>query len=187
MKEELLFQERQRFNRWLIVALLLLSNGLFLYAFISQYFVEKTWGNNPIDDWLFIIVSIFLLFISVWFFFIRLDTVINKDGVYFRMFPFHPRFQFKSWEQIAEAEVCSINPIKKLGGWGMRTRRQLHPRLNFGGGGIRIGIKIKSYTISGFHVLFLTLTNCNKIYIGTRKPEELSEFLIKLNAERKQK
>ena len=140
------------------------------------------------DDWLFIIVSIFLLFISVIFFFIRLDTVINKEGVYFRMFPFHLRFQFKSWEQISVAEVKNINPVKKFGGWGIRARRLiLPPRLNFGGGGIRIGIRQKAYTISGFSVLLLTLTNKKKINIGTRKPEELSEFLIKLDAERKQK
>jgi len=188
MKEELVYVEHQRFNRWMVVAILVLGNGLFFYAVISQYVEEKTWGNDPMVDWVYIIVSIFLLVMTVGFFFLRLDTVINIDGVYFRMFPFHPRFQFKAWPQISEAEVCNISPIKKFGGRKKGRRFFIQPPiLNFGGGGMRIGIRSKSYTISGFRVLLLTLTNRKKIYIGTRKPEELSEFLKKLNAERKQK
>jgi len=187
MKEELVYVERQRFNRWFVVALLFIADGLFFYTGISIYFVEKTWGNNPMDDRIYIIVLLLLLFISIGFFFIRLDTVINKDGVFFRMFPFHPRFKFKSWEQISEAEVKDVNPIKKFGGWGKRNSGLVITRFNIRGGGFRFGFKRKSYTISGNRVLLLTLTNHKKIYLGTRKPEELSEFLKKIDAERKQK
>ena len=184
MKEELLFVECQRFNRWFVVAIIAIV--VFFYVGISQYFVEKILGNNPIDDMIYLFSALLIILIAAVFFFIRLDTVINKEGVYFRMFPFHPRFHFKSWEQIAEAEVKNINPIKKFGGWGIRTSGLL-PRFNFGNGGTHFDIRSKSYSISGFHVLLLTLTNYKKLYIGTRKPEELSGFLIKLNAERKQK
>ena len=182
MKEELVFVERQRFRRWFIVTLLLLAIGMLFHASISQYFAEKTWDNNPIGDMRYIIVLFLLLSIFAEFFFIRLDTVINKEGVYFRMFPFHTRFQFTSWEHISEAVVMKINPFGGFGGWGMRFKV-----LNFGGSGIHIGFGSKSYTISGNKMLKLELKNNKRIYLGTRKPEELSDFLIKLDAERKQK
>ena len=171
MKEELVYVERQCFNRWLLAVNVLVTNGSFFYVGISRYFVEKKWGNNPMDDRIYIFVAVFLLFISVGFFFIRLDTVVNNEGVYYRMFPFHPRFHFQPWEFISEAEVM-----------GLRKRGVI-----FRGYGIRFGFRSQSYTISGSRVLLLTLNNNKKIYIGTRKPEELSECLIKLHAERKQK
>ena len=182
MKTDLEYFERQRFNRWLAGVLFLLTNGSFYYVGVSQYFINKTWGNHPTDDTIYLISTILLTLVTVGFFFVRLDTLIDKEGIYYRMFPFHPKFKFLPWERISEAEVKKMNPIKEMGGWGMRIRG-----VNFGGYGMRFGIRSKSYTVSGNRVLLLKLDNNKKIYIGTRKPDELSEFLVKLNAERKQK
>ena len=182
MKEELVFLERQRFNQWWILALTGSINGLLIYACITQLGMGKPWGNNPMSDTTLIVITVILLLVTVCFLFIRLDTVINREGVYYRMFPYHLSYQFKTWEHISEAVVMKIRPISEFGGWGIRFKI-----LNFGGRGIHIGFGSKSYTISGNKTLKLELKNKKSIYIGTRKPEELSEFLIKLNAERKQK
>ena len=124
-----------------------------------------------------------LAFITVIIFFIRLDTVIDKDGVYERFFPFQLRFGFTPWYYISDASVQKINPLRKFGGRGIIRVKVI----NVGGHGIHYGIGYKSYTISGNSVLQLTLHNNKKIFIGTQTPEELEEFLNKLNAERKQK
>ena len=182
MKEEIVFLERQRFNQWWILALIAIVNGIVIYACITQIGLGKLWGNNPVSDTMLIVITVIVLLVTVCFLFVRLDTVINREGVYYRMFPYHLKFQFKPWEHISEADVMKVRPISEFGGWGMRFKI-----LNFGGSGIHVGFGSKSYTVSGNKTLKLELKNNKKIYIGTRNPDELSAFLEKLNAERKQK
>jgi len=186
MKEELEYQESQRYNQWWIILFVMFPiNVIFISICIYQLTTGKPVGDNPMSDTELIIVTIlFFLFsviLGVVFFFMRLDTVINKEGVYERMFPFQLKFGFTPWDNIMDAGVVKKNLIEKyrFRGWGIRRR--------FGE---------KSYNTSGNYVLKLTLksnkkilifTNNKKIYIGTQKPEELTEFLEKLNAERKQK
>ena len=185
MKEELEYQESQRFNQWWIILFVMFPiNIMFISICIYQLTTGKPVGDNPMPDTELIIVTIlFFLFsviLGVVFFFMRLDTVINKDGVYERMFPFQLKFGFTPWDNIMDAEVVKLNRI------GRRRRSR----------GIHHGFREKSYILSGNYVLKLTLknskkilifTNNSKIFIGTQKPEELMEFLEKLNAERNQK
>jgi len=182
MKEELVFYERQRFTQWWLFVLLISVNILFLYGCIMQIGLGESFGNKPMSDVKLMVITAITMLITVSFFFIRLDTVINKEGVYFRMFPFHPRFKFIPWDNISQVDVRKINPIGELGGWGIRFKL-----FNFGGSGISFGINTQSYTLSGNKVLKLSLINNKSIYIGTQMPDELSEFLFKLDAERKQK
>ncbi|MCL2651067.1 MAG: hypothetical protein FWD60_08610 [Candidatus Azobacteroides sp.] len=171
MKEELIFQERQRFNQWWNILLLVLFNGIFIYGCIIQLGMGKPFGNNPMSDTMLIVVTILVALITIAsIFFIRLDTVINEEGVYERMFPLQLRFGFTPWDHVSNVAV-------KKGLLG-----------KFGGGlGIRYGFRKKAYTVSGNNALQLTLKNNKRIYIGTQQPEALIEFLDKLDAERKQK
>ena len=177
MKEELVYYERQRFNQWWVVLMIVFIN----VSFITGCIIGKLWGNSTEDDIALIIATLLLALITSSIFFIRLDTVINKDGVYERMLPFQLKSGFTSWDNISDIRVMKINPIRKFGGWGVRFKL-----VNIGGHGIRYGIGKKAYTISGNNVLQMTLKNNKKIFIGTQKPEELAEFLSKINAERKQ-
>ena len=179
MKEELVFFERQRFNQWWAIGLFAILNGVFVFGCFYQLIAGNQFGNNPLPDTSLMLVTGVVLLSTAFFFSIRLETVINTEGVYFRMFPFHLRFKLLAWETITEAEVRKINPMGELGGWGLRYK--------FGGSGIRVGINTISYTISGNKVLKLTRINKKTVYIGTRRAEEMSDFLVRLNAERKQK
>jgi len=187
MKEGLEFQESQRFNQWWIIPVVMFPiNVMFISMCIYQLTTGKPVGDKPMTDTELIIVTIlFFLFsviLGVVFFFMRLDTVINEDGVYERMFPFQLNFRFTPWDNIMDAGVMKKNLIEKY-----RYSR---------GWGIRRGFRKKYYDTGGNYVLKLTLKNNNKIltftsnkkiFIGTQKPEELTEFLEKLNAERNQK
>ena len=181
MEEEKVYYERQRFNQWWIILIMLFVNGIFIYGCFKQLVLGKLWGNNPVDNTMLIVITVLLALITLSFFFIRLETVIDKDGVYERFFPFQLKYRFTPWDYIIDAIVMKNNPIKEFGGWGMRVKL-----INFGRHGIRYGIGKKAYTISGNYVLQLTLNNNKKIIIGTQKPEELEEFLDNLNAKRNQ-
>ena len=112
------------------------------------------------------------------FLFFRVDMVIDKEGVWVRVFPFHRRFKLTPWEQISEAVV------RKQTGYKFGISTKLTPKII--GTGIRM-ISCKTYNLSGKMILQLILNNNNIIRVGTRRPEELTEFLEKLDAERKQK
>jgi len=182
MKEKLVFFERQRFSQWWAIGLFAILNGLFIFGCVYQIILDNPFGNHPMSDRSLLILTGFVLLTTAFFFLIRLDTVVNTEGVYYRMFPFHFGIKFIAWDAIAEAEVRKINPLGEVGGWGLRFKF-----LNVGGSGVRVGLNTISYTISGNKVLKITLINHKTIYIGTRRAEELSEFLDKIDAERKQK
>ena len=182
MRDELVFNERQRINKWMVLSLLGLIDGLLIYGCIVQIGMGKPWGNNPTDNVALIVLTVILFLLNLSFFLVRLDTIINEDGVYERMFPFQLKPRFFPWDQILDACVIKMNPIKAFNSWGVRTKLF---RVQIGSTQIRYGIDYASYTISGKIVLQLTLKNSKKIYVGTQRPEDLSEFLEKLDAKRK--
>lgn len=93
-------------------------------------------------------------------------TQIKNDGVYVKLFPFHLKYKFYSWEQLSKSYVRKYNPISEYGGWGYR-----------------IGIfgKGKAFNISVNMGLQLELNNKSKIFIGTRKAEELKSVLLNIS------
>ena len=181
MKEELVFFERQYFKRWLAIVLSLFMCLPLPVIYIVLFVTNKSGGQHLTFHIIFLVAALITVLIAAFMFLMRLDTVINKEGVYYRMFPFHRGYKFKSWEMISEAEVAIISPFGKKKGRGARYKI-----MNMQGG-IHYGLRAKSYMIAGNIALVLTLINNRKIYIGTRRFEEMSEFLKKLHAERKQK
>ena len=164
-KEELAYYESQRSNTWWLVPLIIIS-GFLIYGCIRQLALGKSFGNNPMPDTGLIIVTAFTIVMNILFFFVRLNTVINKEGVYVQMFPFHLKYKFIPWNRIAKTDVRRTHSISI---------------------GIHFGFGATSYTMGGNKILRLTLKNNKEINIGTRKTEELAEFLSKLDAEREQK
>lgn len=154
------FEEHQRFTHWPFVILMLSVNLFFIWVGISQLVLGKPWGNNPMSNFGLVLLIVFVLLFTLWFFFLRLDTIIDKDGIYVRFFLFHFRFKFYSWDEIEMAEVKKYRPVYSFGGWG-----------------IRAGFKSTAYTVSGVYGLELKLKNGKKLLIGTQKADELTKFL----------
>ena len=132
-----------------------------------------------------------MLLFTAWFFCTHLDTEVSKDGVSWRFFLLEFRTHFLSWDEIDNAEVVTYDPMQ-FGGWGARStlgsiriksfkenhsRKIKCPGFN----------KTKVYNVSGNKALVVELTNGKKILIGTRRPEELSEILTQLHAQRNKK
>lgn len=92
---------------------------------------------------------------------LRLNTKINKEGIYFQLFPFQLKGKLITWSEVASIEVRKYSPIKEYGGWGFRY-------------GFKNG---KAYNVSGNMGLQMVLKNGDKILIGTQKSEELETYL----------
>ncbi|HAO09274.1 MAG TPA: hypothetical protein DCQ50_20360 [Chryseobacterium sp.] len=165
MENDILFTETQKFKKWWLVSILVGINGLFLFGVYKQVIMGQQFGNNPMGNLGLVILTVVTLLLTLIFLNFCLDTIIKKDGIYVRFFPFHLKFQYYSWDRLTKVFVRKYSPILEYGGWGFR--------LGFFG-------KETAYTVSGDKGLQLEFTDNKRLLIGTNKPEELIEALRKI-------
>ncbi|MBX3162945.1 MAG: hypothetical protein KF900_00575 [Bacteroidetes bacterium] len=161
---EKLFSEQQRFRQVWLWILLIAINTLFIYGLVSQVFLGQTFGNKPMSNGGLIFATIFVVLLTLLFVFMRLDTEIKQDGIYYRFYPFQ-RMKKISWERISKACVRNYSPLGEFGGWGFR--------INLFGKGI-------AYNVSGNEGLQLVYDNNRKLLLGTQKPGEIKMALQQL-------
>ena len=147
------FTESQRmfdstFNK-IIILLVTVLLGKIAYTNITEGFQTSS------------ILSLILLPLCIVLFVVfRVKTEINKDDIKVRITPFNLTNQTISWKDTKKVEVVEYSAIKEYGGWGYRrskTGRAINPSGKFG---------LKIHYKDGTHLL-----------IGTRKPEELKNFI----------
>ena len=192
MKKNPEFYESQRFRQWWLVLLMGGVIVLFLFGFIRQIIFGLQWGNNPMSNIGLIIVAVGIILFTLWFFFLRLDVEVNKEGIYWRFFLLEFKGHFLSWDEIAESKVSKYNPMA-FGGWGLRVNGVSLIKIK----GVRIenskdsinrmSDKTTVYSVSGHYALHLTLINGKKVLIGTQHPEELAETLEQIHGSRNKK
>ena len=166
------FKEIQKFRQlWIWIPVVLgglIPVVLFGYAVCLQLFTEKSFGNIAMDDksliLVFILVFIFELTLFILFASLNLTTCIDRNGIRYRFFPFQLKFRTLAWEEIEHAEVLKYDPIRDYGGWG-----------------IRYGKKGKALNVSGKMGLKLDLKNGKHLLLGTKKEQELKDYLRLLN------
>lgn len=165
MENEILYIESQKFKqRWLWI-ILIGTNGFLLYGVFKQVIGGEQFGNNPMSNTGLLFAFGLTVLLSILFLNFRLDTVIKKDGIYIRFFPFHLRFKHYPWESLTKSFVREYSSIREFGGWGLR--------LGFFGKG-------KAYNVSGDKGLQLEFSNGKKLIVGTNKPDQLTEVLNKI-------
>jgi len=165
MNNEILFKESQRFKQWWLWLILLGFNILFLFGVFKQVIEEQWFGDNPMSNEGLITATVLTIIITILFVNYRLDTKIKTDGIYVRFFPFHIKFKHYTWDKLTKSFVRQYSPLMEYGGWGLRLGL-------FGNG--------KAFNVSGDKGLQLEFTDNKKLLIGTNRPEELTETLIKI-------
>lgn len=165
MNNEVLFTERQRFKQWWLWLILFGINGLFIFGVCKQVIGGQQFGNKPMSNTGLLIVTGLTFLLVLLFLNFRLETRIKTDGIYVRFFPFHLSFKHYAWNKLNKSYVRSYSAITEYGGWGLRT-----------------GLPGKSaaFNVSGNKGLQLEFDNNKKLLIGTNKPVELEEALIKI-------
>ncbi len=166
MDTDILFKEKQKFRQWWMWLILLSVNIFFLYGIYRQVVMGKTFGDNPMSNAALIIVTVLTFGITLLFQAFRLETIIKKDGIYVRFFPFHLRYNHYAWHDLTRCFVRKYSPLREYGGWGIR---------------IGLGGKGKAYNVSGNQGLQLEFTTGKRLLIGTNKPEEVTKTLEQIN------
>jgi hypothetical protein len=164
----LTFTEKQRFNRNIIVPIVIILTGftfgLYGWGIVQQLFLHKTFGDHPISDTGLVIscLPIFILIILIDFLLLKanLVTEINSESIRYRFYPFITRDRYVYWVNVDTATVRKYKPMKEFWGWGIRFNKSG-----------------KALNVKGNYGLQLKLTNGKNLLIGTQKPEALEKFL----------
>jgi hypothetical protein len=165
MEFDLIFAEKQKFRQWWVILILLGFNTLIAYAIISQFFMGKPFGQNPMGNLGLIVTAVFVLLLSLLIFVVRMETQISSEGIQVRFFPFHLKFKKFSWDEISRCYVREYAPIGEFGGWGLRWGL-------FGQG--------NAWNVAGNRGLQMEFKNGKKLLIGTQKPDLMIEALEKI-------
>lgn len=144
---------------WIIVAIPIIFSW---YGAYQQLLLRKPFGNNPAPDWImYCLLLVFGILFPFFFYSMKLITEVRDDGAYIRFLPFHFSFKYIPFAAIRSYEVRTYSPIMDYGGWG-----------------IRYGLKGKAYNISGNRGVFFEFTEgqkVRKLLIGSQIPEKLAE------------
>jgi hypothetical protein len=119
MDNEILFTERQKFTQWWLWLILFGVNGLSIFSVCKQIINEEQFGDKPGDIGLLLVTGVTLLF-TILVINCRLDTIIKKDGIYVRFFPFHLKYKHYDWDSMIKSYVRQYSPLIEYGGWGLR-------------------------------------------------------------------
>lgn len=166
MENKILFSEKQRFTQWWLWGILILLDGVSLYGLYQQVIAKVPFGNRPMEDSELFIAAGLMLFVTLLFGTLRLETLVKKQGIYVRFFPFHLAFQLFTWDKIEKVYIRSYRPLEEYGGWGLR--------FGFMGNG-------RAYTVSGHSGLQIEFTSGKKLLIGSKKPVELAAAVDAVN------
>jgi len=159
-KNQILFEESQGFNQWWIWAIILGAMGVCLYASM-----ETIQMGDSLFNWTNFSVIIPVFIIPALFYFLKLKTKVEENGIYVRFIPFHLKEIFISWDQLDECYIRTYSPLGEYGGWGIKY--------GLGGAG-------KVYNVSGNQGLQLVFKDGARLLIGTQKPQELQEVIKKI-------
>ena len=160
---DMLFYEKQKFTQPWIWIILLGANAIFVYGVITQVVLGQPFGDHPASNSVLIIILLFLIALTSVMVMTKLETVIEKDGLQVRFFPYQTSFRRYSWDTIQKAYTRKYNPIGEYGGWGLR---------GFG--------KNRAMNVSGNEGLQLVLADDKKLLIGTRKAKEIESVFRKI-------
>lgn len=158
------FKELQRFKIWWAWLVVIALNVLFIYAFIQQVILGKTFGSKPASDFILILAGLLPLVFLFFLMSIKLKTKINDIGIYYRFYPFQFKETVIEWHELRDAYIREYNSFYEYGGWGIRT------------GTPKTGKAINT-SASSNKGLQLQFTNGKLLLIGTKKPKELQKII----------
>lgn len=161
MKEEVLFEEEQRFKqRWIDVLLLFVAIILLIVFFITAF--SKQDDSKEASLILLLAMAVTFL-IGLLLKTTRLITQIRSSGIYVRFPPLLSSFREYQWNDIQEIYLRKYNSLGEYGGWG-----------------VRFGLKGRAFNVSGNIGLQIVFKDGSRLLIGTNKPEEMTSVLSRL-------
>jgi len=152
-----MYQEYQKIRSWWVQIPVIISSIFCIYICLQQILFNQSLTDNTITD-IFVVLIIFIIGIGIPAFvhLVRLETKIQNNNLTIKFWPFHLKPVIFQIIHIKNAEAITYNPIKDYGGWG-----------------IRYGVKGKAYNLNGNKGVLLTFKNDQVVLIGSQNHEKL--------------
>ncbi|AKB18286.1 MULTISPECIES: DUF6141 family protein [unclassified Methanosarcina] len=164
IRNPVLFREVQKMDQVWVRLVVGVPAFVSWYGAYQQLFLRRPFGNNPAPDWMMLGLLLVLGVLFPFFFYsLKMITEVRKDGLYVRFFPLHFSFRFFPLAIIQSYEVMTYSPIRDYGGWG-----------------IRYGLKGTAYNAKGNRGVLFEFEEggkVKKLMIGSQVPEKLSEAI----------
>lgn len=109
----MVYKEVQRFNQWWLKALL--WGGVILPFIIAISDGNELSSEDLTVSVIVAIIAYLMLFV------LKLETIIDEEGIHYRFFPFHLSIQTRLWSEIECAYIRVYHPLAEFGGWGVRS------------------------------------------------------------------
>lgn len=156
------FKEVQNFRVWwhiLLAGFPVIICSL-LFALVYFNLIETKDGNKNTIAFIISLIATFIFFI--WFITIKLETIINENGIFVNYIgmPFCKRSI--KWEEIKEISIIKYSPLNDYGGWGVRYS-------STGNGWC--------YNVSGDDGIKIIYTTEKPFLIGTQQKEEVEKII----------
>lgn len=131
------YQESQKFTQLWFWGILAFSALTIFYRFWEEHSPAQ-FHNLAIRSVapviLFALVLVFLLLL-------RLDVLIDENGISYKWFPFRMKYKTIPWEKIESLQIRRFSPIAEFGGYGLRYTFKTTAYIVSGNDGIEIRIK----------------------------------------------
>ncbi len=166
------FYEKQRLNVGRTILIILILNTFIIGATIRFFELWRTGPMSEIDLYFILAVCLALVIgVTTIILGIQLETRVNRVGIRFRYLPFLRNWNTVRLTDIEEAYIGRCAARFGLGAW----------RYGY------IDKKDQVYGIGGKEGVQFVLKNGARIFIGTRKVQELKKVLDKLMSKQKAK
>jgi len=104
MGRKVYFKETQSFNKKLPIGILSIMFALWIFALVWQIYLDHPIGPYPVNNLGVVIIGLVLLSPFVLMLFLRMETQIRPEGVFYKLKP----IEF-SWHKIAKESINSYS------------------------------------------------------------------------------
>jgi hypothetical protein len=155
------FYEKQKFKSVFIYSLLILAGLIGAYLSLDKVLMNLPFAWNDGSMMLYVL-AVFILPVTLLLIFsiTRFDSIINDDGIFYRWMPYKKTFNMIDWSAVKELYIVEAR-TRSLG----KTKTHNHGETHFLGGQYGLQIIMKSG---------------RKIFLGTKKPEEVNRILLRV-------
>jgi hypothetical protein len=159
MESTVLFEEVQQFGKKGFQLFLKFAIAVLIVCSFSDIIFSKK--SETVSS--LIAVTVIVILLGFLLNQAKLITEIRTDGIYVRFPPFQSSYTICLFEDISELYI-----------------RQYRPLLEFGGWGIRFGLKGRAYNVSGNIGIQIVFKNGSKLLIGTNEGENIARVLSRM-------
>ncbi len=152
------FYEQQKYRNLILLLLMLAVETFLVYRIVALVLSDKLWGADKNEAWSIIVITALVptpMILS--YLFVRLETIITEEGIFYRWFPFKKNYNMILWDGIKEVFIVDT----KNNGFFWRLTNKYN-ETNFPGSD---------------YALLIQMKNGKTKLLGTRKAGEMNRVL----------